>query len=94
MYRYRYIYMYMYIYIIYYNLSRSNEPPPVVPKRKSSPEGERLGGSEHQPSFILFILGIIVVQSVRSIEFSCWVGRSVSAAREPRLGVEELINAK
>ena len=59
MYRYRYIYMYMYIYNIYYNLSRSNEPPPVVPKRKSSPEGERLGGSEHQPSFILFIVSVI-----------------------------------
>jgi len=59
--------------------------------------GTSSGGIQSLPRYLVTIynkIGIIVVQSVRSIEFSCWVGRSVSAAREPRLGVEELINAK
>ena len=50
-----------------YNLSRSNEPPSIVPKRKFCPEEERLGGSEHQPSFILFIMKDLCIQHLHSI---------------------------
>ena len=66
------IYIYI-IYSIYYNLSRSNEPPPVVPKRKSSPEGERLGGSEHQPSFILFIEGMVTTVLHMYVSIEPWM---------------------
>ena len=41
--------------LVSYNLSRSNEPLLPVPKRKIRLEEEKPGGSEHQPSFILFI---------------------------------------
>ena len=40
---------------------------PVL-KRKIRPEGEKLGGSEHQPSFILFIVEAHVVGVVLTVQ--------------------------